>query len=217
MYLSFLKNPQHLLPCLGLVVLLFLMPGVAFAQAQQCQAELETADESYSMGRFDQTIELLDQCLEKEGLSETERRLAYRLKGLSYIGKGLQVDAREAVRRLLELVPSYEPDPIQDPPTFVELIDEMRQEVAPPPPAEPVEEEPAVTEARSAEPAEVVPPAATPAVLQPTKRKKKKTGRWILGGLGVAAAGGLVAVLVSGGGSGGSSGTPIGEPPPLPQ
>ncbi len=206
MHLPFLKNRQQIACYIGLVALFVMMPATGFAQAQQCQVELRAADESYSMGRFDQTIELLDQCLAKDGILESERRLVYRLKGLSFIGKGLQVDAREAIRRLLELVPSYERDPIQDPPTFVELIDEMRQEAAPPPP-EPVQEQPAVTEAQD-------PP---PVVLQPTTRKKKKSGRWILGGLGVAAAGGLVAVLVSGGGSGGGNGPAISEPPPLPQ
>ena len=112
------------------LLLVFLTPHLVLAQnSNDCAEELAEANEAYARGRFDQTIALLDRCLNKDGIPENERLTAYRLKGLSYIGKGLEGDARASVRLLLSLVPDYEPDPILDPPDFVSMVDEMKEEM----------------------------------------------------------------------------------------
>lgn len=98
----------------------------ALAQTS-CEQELARAEEAYSQGNFDETIRQVDLCLNRENIAAADRRLGFRLKGLSYIGKGLEADAREAVRRLIELVPNFRADPIQDPPAFAALIEEVRQ------------------------------------------------------------------------------------------
>lgn len=188
-------------------------PAQSLAQEQTCEQLLTEANDLYSLGAFDETIQKLDQCLSLDNLSESQRKTAYRLKGLSFIGKGLEADARESIKHLIELVPNYEPDPVMDPPNFVQMITEVREEIntelnQAAPPLE-VVEEPAVLET----------PTSTPATVtsNKSKRKKKNGKKWILGGLGVAAAGGLVAVLASGGGGGGNSGgDTIAEPPALP-
>ena len=116
--------------CSVVLLFAFLSPANTHAQAgADCAEELEQANETYSRGRFDETIALLDRCLAKEEIPEEERLTAYRLKGLSYIGKGLEGDARSSVRRLLALVPNYEPDPVLDPPDFVSLVAEIKQEM----------------------------------------------------------------------------------------
>lgn len=96
--------------------------------SSSCDQELTEANNLYALGQFDQTITIVDQCLVKQGIPEEERRAAYRLKGLSFIGKGLEGDAKASVRRLLDLVPNYQPDPILDPPDFVSLVDEVKSE-----------------------------------------------------------------------------------------
>ncbi len=101
---------------------------LAYGQSAACHAELEQAKQAYTLGNFDETIRLVDVCLGKNNIQESERQFAFRLKGLSYIGKGLEADARAAIRRLLELVPSFQADPVQDPPSFVSLIEEIKQE-----------------------------------------------------------------------------------------
>ena len=98
-------------------------------QGNNCREELDEANALYTVGRFDETIVLIDQCLEKTGIPDADQRFAYRLKGLSYIGKGLEGDARASIRLLLTLVPNYEPDPIQDPPDFVSLVQELKDEM----------------------------------------------------------------------------------------
>lgn len=101
-------------------------PVAALAQSI-CQQELASAETAYTQGNFDETIRQVDLCLNKNDIAEADRRLGFRLKGLSYIGKGLESDAREAVRRLIELVPNFRADPIQDPPAFAAMIEEVRQ------------------------------------------------------------------------------------------
>ncbi|PAP76524.1 outer membrane protein [Rubrivirga marina] len=111
------------LPLAALLAALALTP----AAAQNCTQALDRAQSSYQSGEFDQTIDRLTTCLEADAFSIEERRAAYRLIGLSYIGKDREADAREAVASLLEVAPNYEPDPALDPPPFVRLVSEMRR------------------------------------------------------------------------------------------
>lgn len=193
---------------IGVLIVCGFFAGTAHAQDATCADLLAQADQFYERGGFDEAIARTDQCLALTSVSETERRTAYRLKGLSYIGKGLEVDARESIRRLLELVPNYEPDPVMDPPNFVDMITEMRDEMT-------AEE----SEPQEVETADSTPPPVVSTPTTGTSRRKKGGRKWLLGGLGVAAAGGLVAILASGGGGdgGGGGNTSIADPPPLPQ
>jgi|GEM_PF-1254415 len=104
-------------------------PQQSIAQVSNCDQEMKEATDLYALGRFDETITLIDQCLDKQGVADEQRRAAYRLKGLSYIGKGLEGDAKASVRRLLALVPDYQPDPVLDPPDFVSMVDEVKSEM----------------------------------------------------------------------------------------
>ncbi|WP_412070365.1 outer membrane beta-barrel protein [Rubrivirga sp. IMCC43871] len=97
------------------------------ALAQTCSRALPRAQESYQTGDFDATIDRLTSCLDADRFSTEERRNAYRLIGLSYIGKDREADARDAVARLLEVAPNYEADPALDPPPFVRLVSEERR------------------------------------------------------------------------------------------
>lgn len=100
------------------------------AAAQNCNRALDRAADSYQSGDFDATIERLTTCLDANAFSAEERRNAYRLIGLSYIGKDREADARAAVAALLEVSPTYEPDPAVDPPPFVRMVAEMRRDNA---------------------------------------------------------------------------------------
>lgn len=124
------------------VLLLVLLASFAVpVAAQNCDTALEDAGEQYRAGYFDEAIELLTNCLERNAFDAGERRRVYRLLGLSYIGKDREQDARAAVRALLEVAPDYQPDPALDPPPFVALVEEMNRNV-PAPPVEPSESTP---------------------------------------------------------------------------
>ncbi len=189
----------------------------AYAQERSCQELLVEANQLYTRGAFDETIVLLDQCIALPSVTEQQRRTAYRLKGLCFIGKGLEVDARESVRRLLTLVPDYEPDPAMDPPSFVTLIQEVRQELnqeltTPDPPSQAIanDQEPANERETQTEQPQ---PATQPVVRRTSSRRG--VGRYVLIGVGAGAVGGLAYLLLNSGDSGG--GEPIADPPALPQ
>ena len=212
-----LLRPANLLRVCFLLAIPVLVPETALGQDQDCTNFLGEADAMYAQGDFDGTISLINRCIDDEAISESNRRIAYRLIGLSYIGKGVEGDAKEAVRQLLTLVPNYEPDPVMDPPNFVSMVAEVRQEIGVQAPAEPQQEAPAPAQTPPAQVESTPPSTQVSTPQQPTTtstRRKKGNGRKILlGGLGAAAAGGLVYLLVSGPSGGDAIAAPPGLPP----
>jgi len=132
MLLNFKKTLSLLLTvCLINGLLVLPIPGTVYPlQAQTrgvCEKNLAEAEEKYNNGRFDEAIELIRECLGKTGLTEQEKMKAYRLLGLNYIAKDYLDEARLAVKKLLDMVPNYKTDPIQDPPPFTRLVEEEKQ------------------------------------------------------------------------------------------
>lgn len=109
------------------LLLVLAMILAAPASAQRCDRALASADASYLAGEFDAAISGLTRCLDAGSFSSSERRRAYRLVGLSYIGKDREAEARAAVASLLEVAPNYEPDPALDPPPFVRMVADARR------------------------------------------------------------------------------------------
>jgi len=179
-------------------LLLFLPLSVEVVQAQQdCPAKLQQAESEYTNGRFDEAIDLLSECVNKGKLSRAEEQRALKLLGLAFLAKDYVDQAKNTIRKLLELVPGYEPDPDQDPPVFTNMIKQMKEE--------------ARRKEQEKKPVEPAP--------KKTEVKKKGDGaKWLLiGGLVVAAGGGAVLALGGGGGGGTTPPPPVlPEPPRLP-
>ena len=117
-----------------LVLALIMLPiagknSLVYAQSfDDCEKELAEAQKKYDSGKFDDAIELLQQCLSQENLSQDVKMKTYRLLGLTYIAKDYLKEAKTAVSKLLDIVPNYQADPEQDPPTFVNIIaDEIEE------------------------------------------------------------------------------------------
>ena len=118
---------------LGFVVWAFLVTPLAdsytsiYAQVEGKYGEkLSEAEQLYNTGSFDQAIEILSQVISETDILQEEKQRAYRLLGLNYIAKELEEEARNAVTKLLEMVPDYKTDPIQDPPPFIKLVEEVK-------------------------------------------------------------------------------------------
>lgn len=179
------------------------------AQGQStCTQNLADAERKYNTGRFDEAIVLITECLGKKDISEEEKMKAYRLLGLSYIAKDFLDDARNAVRKLLYMVPNYQPDPVQDPPPFTKLIEEVKQE-QPPSTEQPLpkaqEPEERKTVSPSDQKTELSKPPETkkdvPDDLEKLVATEKKGGskKWLYIGGGAVVAGGVAAaILLSG-------------------
>jgi tetratricopeptide (TPR) repeat protein len=172
------------------------MPGfVSMAIAQgKCTEVLNDAEKMYNTGRFDEAIESITSCLNKSGITEDEKMRAYRLLGLAYIAKDYLEDAKTAVQKLLDMVPNYQSDPVQDPPPFTKMVEEVKEQ-----------KQTKVTE-------------PVPRVTQVTEPEEQKGGskKWYYIGGGVLAAGVLVGILASGSGDGNGNGPPPAQPLPGP-
>ena len=187
-----------------LILLLVLTPvgenfGTIFAQSQnECEEELKTAQKKMETGKFDEAIDLITQCLNKDGISNETKKQAYRLLGLTYIAKDYLGEARNAVGKLLDIVPNYQPDPDQDPPSFVDIVEEQIAERS-----QPVKQ----------------PDVKSAAVEEEKSGKSDKSLWWWIGGGAVVA---LVAIIVlaAGGGDDDGGGDPpaasLPNPPDLP-
>jgi len=125
---------------------LIIVPLLAsWAQAQDAPCSgLEVAQEQYYNGQFETAIDIATRCLEQGTPSEMQRRQSYRLIGLSYIGQDLRDSAREVVEQLITLAPNFEPDPMTDPPQFVQLVEEMKASHTGPQPQPPPSQVPDV-------------------------------------------------------------------------
>jgi tetratricopeptide (TPR) repeat protein len=176
-----------------LFLLTGLLPATNTSAQSQCRTELAEAESRYREGRFEETIAIVNRCLDKGGMTEEERKQAYRLLGKTYIAKDYLDEAREAIKRLLELVPNFEADPVQDPPTFTEMVKDVKNELEktdlPPPPLGEIPE-----------------------------KKNGGSKKWLLLG-GVVLAGGAAAILLSGGTDGpapSAPSLPLPAPPSFP-
>lgn len=105
---------------------------VSFSQtSDQCEEQLDKAQQEYILGNFQKAIDLIEPCLKKSNVSEEEKGKGYRLLGLVYIGQQLQKEANEAVKNLLLMVPNYKINPETDPPQLKRIIDEMAPTLIP--------------------------------------------------------------------------------------
>ena len=120
------RYPVYLL-CILFLSVFTINDVMLFAMVDNdCIERLDEAEELYRTGGFDEAIEILVYCLDEGELPDDDKMRAYRLLGLAYIAQDYLEDARRAIARLLDLVPDYTPDPIQDPPTFRRLVEDVR-------------------------------------------------------------------------------------------
>ncbi len=118
---------------IGLLLWTFLIVLIPFSSSSVNAQEvgkygkqLDEAEQKYNTGGFDQAIEILTNILKDTDLTSEEQKRTYRLLGLTYIAKEFEVEAKNAVTKLLEIVPDYQADPEQDPPGFIKLVEEHR-------------------------------------------------------------------------------------------
>jgi len=111
-------------------VFIFLAGTVSSLVAQEniIDKALNMAEEKYTEGRFDEAIVFIKKCLESPNITQKQQQRAYRLMGLTYIAKDYLNEAKNSIEKLLKLVPNYKPDPVYDPPPFINLVEEVQKE-----------------------------------------------------------------------------------------
>ena len=160
--LSHPSSVARVRPFLLAGALALLLPLIApkTAQAQEpvaCEDAVATANNHFLFGRFDEAIELLEDCLSQEAFSDEEKPAFYKLLVQIFDAKGLEEKVKEMLAELLALVPNYEPDP-DDPQAFKVMVEAYKQDMRQIAEQEetPVEEEEEAPPVEEPEPAPVV-------------------------------------------------------------
>ncbi|MDI6804342.1 MAG: hypothetical protein QME58_10935 [Bacteroidota bacterium] len=159
---------------IGVIIFVFMLPTLTPIMAQtqsSCDEKIKLAEQKFYDGLFDDAIALLNSCLKESSVTKQERARAHELLAKVYLGKDYQEQAESAIRKLLELVPSYTPNPDKDTPTYVALVEKVKSEQAQP------KEQPE----------------------EQAKQDEKKSwyeNTWVIVGAGVAVVGAVVAVLL---------------------
>jgi len=115
------------------LLLAFALVVNLYAQTQTqsaCEKEFSEAEKKYYNGRFNEAINLAARCLAKEALADAEQVRGYKLIAQAYIAQDSLEQAKNAVQNLLEVSPNFNPDPDQEPPPFIKLVDELKQRVS---------------------------------------------------------------------------------------
>jgi hypothetical protein len=173
-------------------------PAAAQNEAPTCEEAIEQGETAYLNGDFQEAISQVTACLDRQDVSEDQAVASYRLLSLSHLRLNELQQARRAIINIFGIRPSYEADPINDPPEYVSLVSIVRRDVQP-----------------------EVPPADQSADDERTPFFKR-TSTW-LSLVGSVAVGGVVTFLTLGqgggddGGGGGSTGPdPLPAPPGTP-
>ncbi len=113
-----------------LVPALLVQPiSTCFAQTQNvCDQRLKEAEKKFYDGFFDEAVDLLNKCLADKDVTTQERAKVHELLAKTYLGKDYLDQAENAIRKLLELIPTYSANPERDTPTFVELVQKVKSE-----------------------------------------------------------------------------------------
>lgn len=167
----------------------FVMAGSGFAQVN-CDGALAEADGHYTSGAFQNAITALAPCVKNYPAGSSQDRAAHRLLALAYLRNGDLEESRLVLVELFARNPDYEPDPINDPPAFVSLVNLVREE----------------TRARASEP-DVESTA-------PVRTWFRSSRSWLFIAGGAALTTALVVVAASAGGGDGGGGNPNTLPPP---
>ncbi|WP_263809812.1 MULTISPECIES: hypothetical protein [Salinibacter] len=120
-----------MLPALGwLIVGGALLVGSASAvQAQKptsCDTRFAQAQKAYYAAEFEVAVARLRPCAQEPTLPDSVRARMYRLLSFVRLGQNDEAAARRAVESLLDLRPDFMPDPSEDRPDFVALVEQAK-------------------------------------------------------------------------------------------
>lgn len=99
------------------------------AQQTECSKILNKAQNLYFEGKFDESVNLIQSCMASEELTKVERRQAYKIMSKVEFARGDQDKAKGNIRLLLQIDPDFKPTIEQETPTYVQLVESVRQEI----------------------------------------------------------------------------------------
>lgn len=106
-------------------------PRAHAQESPPCDSLIADAQDRYLNGAYDAAIQQVSRCLERSDVEADLAVRAYRLMSLAHLRQDELDAAREAIVNLLGVAPNYEPDPVEDPPTYVSMVAIVKQEIQP--------------------------------------------------------------------------------------
>ncbi len=94
-----------------------------------CEMELIEAEEKYTNGKFDEAMNIVQKCLNKEDISEVNEKRGLKLIVKIHLAKNDDKEAKNTVLILLEKFPDFKPDLISDLPEFRNLVEQTKLEM----------------------------------------------------------------------------------------
>ncbi len=120
------KPPTRSIIALAIIFILSSISPLR-AQEQECQTALERAEDQYDVGNYGGVIRLLEPCASY--ISKERQVRAFKLLALAHLKIEEKESAKVNVRSLLAVKRDFEPDAGQDPQEFVDLVNEVKQEL----------------------------------------------------------------------------------------
>ncbi len=117
----------HALRRVGLTTALCLAAPAFAQEAPPCTGTLATAQAYYVDQEFDVAETLLRECLGRPDVDDATAIEVHRLLALVYLRQDNLSDAKQIVIRLLGIDFDYTPDPVLDPPTYVALVESIKE------------------------------------------------------------------------------------------
>jgi hypothetical protein len=103
-------------------------PALQAANPEDCTEKLDQAEDHYYDGEFEITINLVNQCLKQQSLSNEDQLRSYKILARTYLAKDDTILARDNIRIILKLDPAYQPTIEEETPKYVNLVSEVRAE-----------------------------------------------------------------------------------------
>ena len=109
-----------------LLIITSLIGHTLFSQNNCDWSSLSDADKTYQSGNFNETIKLINQCI-NEGFNEQQKVQGYRLLAKTYLAFDNDSSANKAVNELLLINPKFQPAYLTDPPKFIQIIEKIKR------------------------------------------------------------------------------------------
>jgi len=108
--------------------LLVATPGRA---QDSCATALREAEKKYAVADFETALSLVAPCLNDDKLIDAGAARLYKLLSRIYLAQNDSTRAALAIKDLLKRMPQYEPDPEQEPPSFIALVNKIKGQAQP--------------------------------------------------------------------------------------
>jgi len=118
--------------CAVIFATIFNLLAAASGRAQDsCATALRAAEEKYVSADFETALGLVTPCLNGGKLIDADAMRLYKLLSRIYLAQNDSTRAALAIKDLLKRMPQYEPDPEQEPPSFIALVNKIKRQEQP--------------------------------------------------------------------------------------